>query len=161
VGSKPCPLQSDIKQPSELCHYSDRDVVGTAKRLLSSVRQHIAAHINKFLPEKISKDNNICNHWHKNFKSCKLQKTSHVHFLIGLSFSTVYHLHYCHLLMAPNRFSADACATKCSCSPHLPEHCIFLLPLTKDITRGRKDKVSIWGVLFGPLFSSPPLSPRG
>lgn len=137
-------------------------MAGTAKRLLFSVRQHITAHINKFLPQEIPpKNSNICNHCHENFKSCKLQKTSHVHFLIGLSFSTVYHLHYCHLLMALNRFSADACATKCSCSPHLPEHCIFFLPVTKDVTRGIKDEVSIWGFLFGPSFSSPPFPPEG
>jgi hypothetical protein len=125
------------------------------------VRQHVTAHTNKFLPEKIPKDSNICNHWHENFISCKLQKTSHVHFLMGLSISTVYHLHCCHLLMAPNRFSADACATKCSCSPHLPEHCIFFLPLTKDITRGKKDEVSPWGFfLVSFLLPPPPPSPQ-
>jgi hypothetical protein len=135
-------------------------MAGTAKRLLFSVRQHVTAHINKFLLEEIPKDSNICNHWHENFKSCKLQKTSHVYLLMGLSFSTVYHLHYFRLLMALNRFSADACATKCSCSPDLPEYCIFFLPLTKDVTRGIKDKVSIWGFLFGPFFSSPHPHPK-
>jgi hypothetical protein len=80
---------------------------------------------------------------------------------MGLSFSTVYHSHYFRLLMAPNTFSAGACAKKCSCSPDLPEHCMFFLPLTKDITQRKERSGQYLGFLFGPFFSPPPFPPQG
>jgi len=62
--------------------------------------------------------------------------------------------------MAPNKFSAGACATKYSYSPDLPEHCIFFLPLTKDITQRKKISGQYFGFFIWSLFLPSPLPPH-